>query len=131
VGRSKGDRASLRCVTEVSVQEAKARLSELCDWSRALIEEADAVLLSAASVWEAEIKRAAGKLDAPPLEEAAARAAVRVLAIDAAHAAAAAHLPLHHRDPFDRMLVAQAQIERLALVSKDDVLRRYGVPVAW
>lgn len=99
--------------------------------ARRSIDEADAVLLSAASVWEAEIKRAAGKLDVPPLEEAAARAAVPVLAISAAHAAAAAHLPLHHRDPFDRMLVAQAQVERLVVVSKDEALRRYGVAVAW
>ncbi|HEX6388227.1 MAG TPA: type II toxin-antitoxin system VapC family toxin [Solirubrobacteraceae bacterium] len=99
--------------------------------ARASIDDADAVFLSAASVWEAEIKRAAGKLDVPPLEQAAARAVVPVLAITAAHATVAAHLPLHHRDPFDRMLVAQAQVERLVLVSKDDVLRRYGVATAW
>ena len=99
--------------------------------AQAAIERADAVALSVASVLEAEIKRAAGKLNAPPLEQAAARAAVSLLAITAPHAAVAAHLPLHHRDPFDRMLVAQAQIERLVIVSKDDVLRRYGVAVAW
>jgi len=67
--------------------------------ARTLIDDAEAVLLSAASVWEAEIKRAAGKLQTPPLEDAAARASVPVLAISAAHATAAAHLPLHHLDP--------------------------------
>ena len=103
----------------------------LPETSRALIDAADEVLLSAASVWEAEIKRAAGRLATPPVQDAAARAAVPILAIGGEHASVAAHLPPHHRDPFDRMLVAQAQVERLVLVSKDDAVRRYGVPVSW
>lgn len=99
--------------------------------ARTLVAGAELVMLSAASVWEAEIKRAAGRLAVPPVAAAARRADVDVLAITADHAHAAAHLPLHHRDPFDRMLVAQAQLERLVLVSKDDAVRRYGVPTAW
>lgn len=99
--------------------------------ARTLVARAEAVMLSAASVWEAEIKRAAHRLAVPPVAEAARRAAVDVLAITSDHAHAAAHLPLHHRDPFDRMLVAQAQLEGLVLVSKDDAVRRYGVPTAW
>ncbi|MFC3688566.1 type II toxin-antitoxin system VapC family toxin [Aquipuribacter hungaricus] len=99
--------------------------------ARTLVAGAELVLLSAASVWEAEIKRAAGRLSVPPVTEAARRADVDVLAITAEHAQAAAHLALHHRDPFDRMLVAQAQLENLVLVSKDEVVRRYGVPTAW
>ena len=99
--------------------------------ARTLIAGAERVVLSAASVWEAEIKRAAGRLAVPPVAEAARRADVDVLAITADHAHVAAHLPLHHRDPFDRMLVAQAQLEGLVLVSKDDAVRRYGVPTAW
>jgi len=96
-----------------------------------LIERATSLQLSAASVWEAEIKRAAGRLAAPPIADAAERASVGLLAITPLHATGAAQLPLHHRDPFDRMLVAQARAEALVLVSKDDVLRRYGIPVAW
>lgn len=99
--------------------------------ARSLVAGAEVVLLSAASVWEAEIKRAAGRLTAPPVTDAARRADVDVLPVTADHAHAAAHLPLHHRDPFDRMLVAQAQLENLVLVSKDEAVRRYGVPTAW
>lgn len=96
-----------------------------------LIDSAAVVLLSAASVWEAELKRAAGRLAVPPLASAARAAGIGVLPITAEHAEAAAHLPLHHRDPFDRMLVAQAEVEALVLVSKDDAIRRYGAAVAW
>jgi len=103
----------------------------LPETARTLVASASEVLLSAASVWEAEIKRAAGRLDVPPVVGAARRARVPVLGVTAVHATAAAHLPLHHRDPFDRMLVAQAQVEGLALLSKDEAVRRYGVAVAW
>jgi len=96
-----------------------------------LIAAADEVLLSVASVWEAEIKRASGRLDAPDMVDAAARVAVRLLPITGEHATWAARLPAHHSDPFDRLLVAQAHLEGLVLVSKDEVLRRYGIPVAW
>lgn len=99
--------------------------------ARTIIDAADDVLLSTASVWEAEIKRAAGQLDVPPIAEAARRAHVPQLDITAQHATIAAHLPMYHRDPFDRMLVAQARVESLVLVSKDDAVRRYGVAVSW
>lgn len=103
----------------------------LPDSVRRLVASASGVLLSAASVWEGEIKRAAGRLSVPPLAALARAVGVTVLPITAEHAEVAAHLPLHHRDPFDRMLVAQAQAESLVLVSKDEAMRRYGVPVAW
>jgi len=99
--------------------------------ARELVAAADHVSLSTASVWEGEIKRAAGQLDAPPLADAAARAGVALLDVSATHATVAAHLPLHHRDPFDRMLVAQARSEGMVLVSKDLMLRSYGAAVAW
>lgn len=99
--------------------------------ARTFVDAAEAVLLSAASVWEAEIKRAAGQLDAPRIADAAHRARVGRLDVTAEHATIAAHLPLHHRDPFDRMLVAQARAESLVLLSKDEAIRRYGVAVAW
>ncbi len=99
--------------------------------ARAAIARAVSLHLSTASVWEAEIKRAAGRLTIPPLIEAARRAGIALLPITGEHATEAAHLPLHHRDPFDRMLVAQARLESLVLVTKDRALGRYGVPVTW
>lgn len=99
--------------------------------ARALIASADLLHLSAASVWEGEIKRASGQLTAPPFVAAARRVAVPVLAVTADHAEAAAHLPPIHRDPFDRMLVAQARIESLVIVTKDREIGRYGVPTVW
>lgn len=99
--------------------------------ARSLISGAAGLALSTASVWEAEIKRAAGRLAVPPLREAARRVDVPVLPLTPDDAEAAAHLPLHHRDPFDRMLVAQAMLGGFVLVTKDDALRRYGVPTAW
>ena len=98
---------------------------------RALVGTADRLTLSAASVWEAETKRAAGRLRVGPVADAARRTGIPVLAVTAEHAHAAAHLPLHHRDPFDRMLMAQAMLEDLVLVSKDQAVRQYGVPTAW
>lgn len=89
-------------------------------------------LLSAAVVWEIAIKCSIGKLQTPPtfagdLLEAGALP----LPVSLEHAEAVAGLPLHHRDPFDRLLVAQAQIEGATIVSADPRLRAYDVPVAW
>jgi PIN domain nuclease of toxin-antitoxin system len=84
--------------------------------------------LSAASVWEVGIKRAIGKLDVPDtIFEVAADAGCRPLPISWTHAITAAALPPHHADPFDRMLVAQAQCEGLALASSDAKLSAYEV----
>jgi PIN domain nuclease of toxin-antitoxin system len=86
------------------------------------------VAVSAASIWELEIKIALGKLesDAELLEEVR-RVGYRVLPIAAEHAVAAARLPLHHRDPFDRLLIAQAQLEGLTVVTVDPRFGRYAV----
>jgi PIN domain nuclease of toxin-antitoxin system len=89
------------------------------------------VVISAATIWEASIKRAAGHLAGPDLLGAVTAAGIPVLAIAAQHAKLAGELPLLHRDPFDRMLVAQAMIEGLAVVTTDAEIRRYGVPVVW
>lgn len=84
--------------------------------------------LSAASVWEIGIKRAIGKLDVPEeIFDVAVDAGCRPLPISWTHAEAAAALPLHHTDPFDRMLVAQARCEGLRLVSSDTKLAAYDV----
>ncbi len=89
-------------------------------------------IVSAVTVWEAAIKRGLGKLEAPgDLLAQLERAEVELLPIAARHADLVASLPLHHRDPFDRLLVAQATVEGLALVSDDESLRRYDVEVVW
>jgi len=90
--------------------------------------DAAEVFVSAASVWEVSIKVALGKLEADPSELLAAiePAGFVLLPITGLHAAAVATLPLLHRDPFDRMLVAQARTEPLILLTNDTVLQQYG-----
>jgi PIN domain nuclease of toxin-antitoxin system len=97
-----------------------------------LTDETNLVLLSAAVVWEVAIKRALGKLDSPEsLERTLLGAGVQPLPISLEHAAAVEHLPWHHRDPFDRILVAQAMTERAAIVSTDGALSPYAVNLLW
>jgi PIN domain nuclease of toxin-antitoxin system len=99
-----------------------------------VVSEAQDVRLSAASVWEATIKHASGKLPLPvgltELVATSARdAGITRLAIDDRHALAVAALPALHRDPFDRLLIAQAIVEGLTLVTADEQVRAYDVPV--
>lgn len=99
----------------------------------AIVDAANDVFVSAASMWEASIKRSVGKLR---FETAKILAEMefngfRELPITARHALAAGDLPLHHKDPFDRMLVAQAIAEGLTLVTSDSALRPYGVTALW
>jgi PIN domain nuclease of toxin-antitoxin system len=86
------------------------------------------VSVSAASAWELSIKEALGRVRLPDdLEEQLERSAFSPLPITVAHALRAGGLPLHHADPFDRMLVAQAQLEGLTLVTRDPRIAAYGV----
>ena len=102
------------------------------DAERLLSDDTNRVLLSAAVVWEVAIKRSLGKLEAPSgLVDALTGAGAGPMAITLEHAAAVEQLPLHHRDPFDRLLVAQARVEGAAIVSADQELRAYDVPVVW
>ncbi len=88
--------------------------------------------ISAAAVWEVAIKRSTGKLSAPAdFHERMRVQGVRGLPVTDAHAAAVAELPMHHRDPFDRLMVAQAIAEGMAILSVDEILRAYDVPVLW
>lgn len=88
------------------------------------------VFVSAATAWEISIKKALGKLDAPDnIEEALSANAFQELPIRVVHAMAARELPNHHSDPFDRMLVAQASLEGLTLVTRDENIREYEVPI--
>ncbi|MEA5414074.1 type II toxin-antitoxin system VapC family toxin [Synechococcus sp. BA-132 BA5] len=101
-----------------------ARLSGI--WEERLREAR--CLVSAASIWETAIKHRLGKLPVCPLDltHAAATAGFEMLAISPEHAAATATLPLHHQDPFDRLLIAQARSEGVLLLSSDRSLRAYG-----
>jgi PIN domain nuclease of toxin-antitoxin system len=88
------------------------------------------VYLSAATVWEVAIKQSIGKLDKPAdLAERVRDSGFRHLDITAEHALVAGRLPLIHCDPFDRMLIAQAQVERLTLVTRDAEIAKYEVGV--
>lgn len=95
---------------------------------RAAIEDADEVLVSVVTPWELGIKRALGKLTFPDgLVEALRLSGIGLLAIAADHAERAPELPAHHRDPFDRILVAQAELESLVLVTADRQLDPYAI----
>jgi PIN domain nuclease of toxin-antitoxin system len=88
--------------------------------------------VSAASIWEIAIKRASGKLKVPDnLMDKVAEARFIELRVTFEHALLAGALPPHHADPFDRMLVAQAQSEGLAIVTRDRRISAYGVSILW
>ncbi len=96
--------------------------------SRAIADPQSTVFVSAATAWEIAIKRALGKLDAPSdLERQVELNRFEPLSITIGHAYAAGTLPRHHDDPFDRMLVAQAMAEQLAVVTRDTQIPLYGV----
>lgn len=90
------------------------------------------ILISAVTIWEVAIKRGLGKLDAPAdLLQQLERAGVELLPITARHADRVGALPIHHRDPFDRLLIAQAEVESFTLVTADDCIDDYEVEVVW
>jgi PIN domain nuclease of toxin-antitoxin system len=91
------------------------------------------VYVSAASAWEISIKRALGRLDLRDEEfrHGMQESGFTELPVTAAHGLAAGALPQHHRDPFDRMLVAQAAIEGMRLVTHERAMARYGAEVVW
>lgn len=102
---------------------------------RELIEDGrNELLLSAASSWEIAIKWALGKLPLPEAPGAYVPSRLRAagitpLAISHLHALRVAELPRHHGDPFDRLLIAQAQLEGLSILTSDSAFDRYDVPV--
>jgi PIN domain nuclease of toxin-antitoxin system len=106
---------------------------EISPDARAAVERPGAhVIGSAVNVWEIAIKRSIGKLDAPEdLIERTEEAGVELLSITTRHAHAVGELPFHHRDPFDRLLIAQARLERCAIVTGDRAFPAYDVPVVW
>ena len=105
--------------------------------ARGLIDSAETDrMLSVASLWEIAIKQGIGKLGLPePFAETLLRQVrahdVRLLPVAAAEALAVAHLPHHHKDPFDRLLVAQCLLEDVPIISADAGLDAYGVRRIW
>ena len=110
------------------------RLSKDARWA---IEDPDNdVLVSAASAWEIAIKWQSGRLELPAsaeryIPDIIERHGFATLPIATTHALRAGVLPLHHRDPFDRLLVAQGQIEDVPIVTADPAIGRYDVDVLW
>lgn len=95
---------------------------------REILDSDAIVFASAASVWEIAIKRAIGKLEAPDnLAALLPRMRFLPLNVTTEHAQAVASLPLHHGDPFDRLLIAQARLEGLTLMTVDPRFPHYGV----
>jgi PIN domain nuclease of toxin-antitoxin system len=107
--------------------------ARLTDQARTAIEDPDTTpRFSAASIWELEIKQAKRKLTLPPeLVSALTEEGFLEVPVRSHHAIAAATLPPYHGDPFDRMLIAQAQSEGLTIVTRDERFAAYGVRVLW
>lgn len=98
----------------------------------ALEDERNSVALSAASVWEIAIKRSLGRLTiGDEWAQELLRLDFEPVPVTAFHAQAVEHLPWHHRDPFDRLLIAQALVESRVLVSADERLSAYDVELLW
>ena len=102
----------------------------------AVADPANELLLSDASIWEMAIKVQLGKLVFPePFDEkifeALGRTQISILPIVTRHVAAVARLPLHHRDPFDRLLAVQAQPENLLVITHDPLLKQYDISLCW
>jgi PIN domain nuclease of toxin-antitoxin system len=111
--------------------------AQLSDPARKLIEDgANEILLSIASLWEMAIKISLGKLTiGGPFDifipEQLALNSIGLLGITLAHTAAVSTLPFHHRDPFDRLLIAQSLVDAVPIVSRDGILDAYGVVRMW
>jgi PIN domain nuclease of toxin-antitoxin system len=100
--------------------------------AREAIATANVVFVSAASAWEIAIKSRLGKIRLPrPFSEGVDDSGFIELPIQFDHAAAVEILPPHHNDPFDRMLLAQAVVEKLVIVTHDRVMESYGAPIIW
>ncbi|GAB4485287.1 MAG: type II toxin-antitoxin system VapC family toxin [Thermodesulfovibrionales bacterium] len=104
---------------------------------RDVIADGDAELfLSAASCWEIAIKSGLGRISLPSRPETyiarqMSENAISPLAIETGHALHVFSLPMHHRDPFDRMIIAQAQMERLSVITSDPLISQYKVKTIW
>jgi PIN domain nuclease of toxin-antitoxin system len=103
---------------------------------KAIASERTHCFLSVASCWEMAIKKSLGKLEIPePIDgfvaEQLSANRFTLLPIDLRHVSHVSRLPFHHRDPFDRLLVAQAMEESLTIASADPIFHKYGVERLW
>ncbi|MCP4749426.1 MAG: type II toxin-antitoxin system VapC family toxin [Proteobacteria bacterium] len=97
---------------------------------RAIANVENIVIVSTAVIWEMRIKQALGKLEIPSgLIDVIKRQGFEILPITADHAYAVGDLPAHHRDPFDRMIIAQAGMEGFTTITHDALFKKYGIPV--
>jgi PIN domain nuclease of toxin-antitoxin system len=97
---------------------------------KAIADSGNLIVVSAAVIWEMRIKQALGKLEIsgdfyPVIKDQG----FELLSITPVHAYAAGGLPMHHRDPFDRMIIAQARLEKLCIITRDNIFSRYDVSV--
>ncbi len=100
--------------------------------AEAIRDSSNIVLVSAVSLWEIWLKESLGKLRLPAdFEEKLAAESFESLPLSASQTRQVAGLPWHHRDPFDRMLIAQAIVEDLVFLTNDEVVRRYRVKWLW
>jgi PIN domain nuclease of toxin-antitoxin system len=114
------------------MQASPERFSD--DTRAVLLDSANTLLLSAASSWEIAIKYALGKLPLPEPPAAYVpsrmqRSGTTALAVEHAHTLQVASLPPHHRDPFDRLMIAQAMVESLSVLTADDAFTPYDVAI--
>lgn len=99
------------------------------DAKAAISDSNNLVFISAAVIWEIRIKQALGKLKIPKnFRRVLEDQSFEMLDITAEHAHAIGGLPPHHRDPFDRMLIAQARIEKFVIITRDNFFKKYQVP---
>lgn len=109
---------------------ARAAPALLSEEARTVFESSDTTLyVSMATLWECAIKRSIGKLELPDNFYAIVADDYEILGIEIAHLEAYAELPMHHRDPFDRLLVAQARLGDLTLLSRDPNIAKYDVSI--
>ncbi len=105
------------------------RLPEI--WKRSIEDRHNSIVVSIASLWEIAIKVSLGKLELldnlTTIENILNQQAIAILPVRVAHLSNLLNLPFHHRDPFDRLMIAQAQVEQLTLVSDDDMFTGYSV----
>lgn len=103
---------------------------------KAWLDPGNALFFSMAGYWEIAIKVNIGKLELIPgwdriINDEMLRNGIRFLPIRAEHCNRLATLPLHHRDPFDRIMIAQAQVESMAVLSADNQFQRYAIDIIW
>jgi PIN domain nuclease of toxin-antitoxin system len=110
-------------------EKLSRHIQELCQ------DHGNALLLSVASIWEMQIKKQLGKLQfRMPLSEIIQQQqenGIEILPIEASHVLALESLPNHHKDPFDRLLIAQAIIEKAIIISSDPIIAQYPIKVEW